>query len=210
MSRLVLASGDLDDTHAHAFVDADDHVDGCASCRALIVDALLGELAAPTAPVPAPPASDPFAPGRRIGRYVVRGRIGRGAMGVVYRADDLELDRPVALKRLSRPSAGGEATARLVREARAAAQLSHPNVVTVYEIGDAGGEPFIAMELVDGTSVSAWRRATRPGWREIVAVFAQAGRGLAAAHARGVVHRDFKPDNVLIDGAGRVRVADFG
>jgi serine/threonine protein kinase len=204
-----LVDGCLDETGALAFVAGEisaaaraaieDHVDTCAECRTLLATMLQSELA------------DPFAPGRRVGHYVVRERIGRGATGVVYRADDLELYRPVALKRLAGHSrADRDATARLVREARAAAQLSHPNVVTIYEVGDADGEAFIAMEFVDGVTLAAWRRAGVRRWRDVVDVFAQAGQGLAAAHANGLVHRDFKPDNVLIDPSGRARVADFG
>ncbi len=167
----------------------------------------------PTAPATGEPVSvataDEWPAGRAVGRYIVRGRIGRGGMGTVYRADDPDLGRAVALERLH-ASADADTRARLVREARAAAQLAHPNVVTVYEVGAEGGTPFIAMELVDGSTLTAWLAETRRPWREITAMLAQAGQGLAAAHARGLVHRDFKPDNVLVDRAGRARVADFG
>ncbi|HUJ61335.1 MAG TPA: protein kinase [Kofleriaceae bacterium] len=172
----------------------EEHVDDCDSCRQLLA-ALVRREAAPT-----------WAPGHAIGRYVVRGRIGRGGMGTVYRADDVELGRPVALKRLH---AGVIDERILMREARAAAQLQHPNVVTVHEVGDDAGAPFIVMELIEGTTLTSWLRDGRT-WREVVAVLAQAGRGLAAAHARGLVHRDFKPDNVLVDAAGHAKVADFG
>ena len=147
----------------------------------------------------------------RIGRYVVLGRQGAGAMGVVYRAYDEALDRKVALKLLRAPGADhSQARARLLREAKALAQLSHPNVVQVYDVGEWGGLDFIALEFVQGQTLRTWLSEQDRSWREILQVFAQAGRGLAAAHEAGLVHRDFKPENVLIDGHGRVFVADFG
>ena len=151
--------------------------------------------------------------GTHIGRYVILERIGSGGMGVVYAAHDPELDRRVALK-LLRPDRTGAAAeqhrVRLQREAQAVARLSHPNVVAVYDAGSLGKQVFVAMELVEGRTLRQWLGEGRRSWREIVEVFAAAGRGLAAAHAVGLAHRDFKPDNVLIGQDGRVRVVDFG
>jgi len=153
--------------------------------------------------------SERFAVGASVGRYEVVEFLGEGGMGVVYRARDPQLGRDVALK-VFRRSAGKSAQTRLLREAQALAQLSHPNVVSVHDVGSVEGAVFIAMELVDGVELKQWLRSDKRDWREIVRVFAAAGRGLAAAHARGLVHRDFKPANVIVGHDGRVRVLDFG
>jgi serine/threonine-protein kinase len=149
--------------------------------------------------------------GALVGRYLILGRLGSGGMGVVYSAYDPELDRKIALK-LLRPetAAGSNGRARLLREAQAMARLSHPNVVSVFDVGTFGEDVFVAMELVEGTTLKQWLKAQPRSIRDVLEVFLQAGRGLAAAHERGLVHRDFKPDNVIIDGQGRVRVLDFG
>jgi len=147
---------------------------------------------------------------QRVGRYMVLGVLGRGAMGTVLEAFDRTLDRRVAIKVLHRELATRH-RARLVREAQALAKLSHPHVVQVYEVGEADDQIFVAMELVRGRSLASWvQQAPRPSWRECVQVYLQAGEGLAAAHAEGLVHRDFKPGNAVIDDKGRVRVLDFG
>ena len=144
--------------------------------------------------------------GGQVGRYLVLGIIGRGAMGVVYRAHDPELDREVALK-LLRDSKADRQT-RLAREAQALARLNHPNVVTVHDVGTVEGRLYVAMELVRGTPLDDWQE-DRP-WREVVDTYVAAGRGLVAAHAQGLVHRDFKPDNVIVSEDGIPRVLDFG
>jgi hypothetical protein len=147
----------------------------------------------------------------KIGRFMVLRRVGEGGMGVVFAAYDEQLDRKVAIKLLrTDAAAGSEGRARLQREAQALARLSHPNVVGVFEVGTFEEQVFVAMEFVRGATARAWLSEARRSWRDIVDVYAQAGRGLAAAHAAGMVHRDFKPDNVLVGEDGRVRVADFG
>src|SRR3569833_2273347 len=130
-------------------------------------------------------------------------------MGVVFLAYDPELDRKVALKLLRLGKLGTTGMARLLREAQALARLSHPNVVPVYDVGTVDNQAFVAMEYVEGQTLKRWLKTPR-AWRDIVGVMRDAGRGLAAAHAAGLVHRDFKPDNVLIGADGRVRVVDFG
>ncbi len=145
--------------------------------------------------------------GLKLGRFTIVERIGSGAMGIVFRADDPGLGRQVALKLLHHPDA--TLTERLVREARSMAQVSHPNVVTVYDVGIADDSTYIAMELVSGMSLRQWQAIQRP-LAEVIEAYLAAGRGLAAAHAAGIVHRDFKPDNVLVGSDGRMRVTDFG
>lgn len=150
----------------------------------------------------------------RIGRYRLDRALGRGGMGIVYAAFDPQLGRNVALKVL-RPGARGkdpleERNARLLREARAMAQLAHPNVVSVFESGAEGDRVFVAMELIKGMTLKRWLAAESRSLPEILAVFVAAGRGLAAAHEAGLVHRDFKPDNVMVGPGTRVRVLDFG
>ncbi|MCB9701188.1 MAG: serine/threonine protein kinase [Myxococcales bacterium] len=143
----------------------------------------------------------------RVGRFALLERVGVGGMGVVYVAHDPDLDRRVALKLLRGDRRSP--SARLLREAQALARLSHPNVVAVHEVGVHEGEVFMAMEFIEGETLAAWLTTPRSP-AEILAAFVDAGRGLAAAHAAGLVHRDFKPSNVLVGGDGRVRVSDFG
>ncbi|MGB1277964.1 MAG: protein kinase domain-containing protein, partial [Nannocystaceae bacterium] len=146
---------------------------------------------------------------QKIGRFLVLRKLGAGGMGIVVEAYDPELNRKVAIK-LLRTQRARTSQARLLREAQAMARVSHPNVVHVYDVGLVDNQVFIAMELVDGHTLADWLADNARPWREVVSQFIEAGRGLAAAHAAGLVHRDFKPDNVLLAHDGRVRVADFG
>ncbi|MCX4241640.1 serine/threonine-protein kinase [Paraliomyxa miuraensis] len=143
----------------------------------------------------------------RVGPYRVHGRLGAGGVGVVYEAEDEALGRRVAVKVLADRSPASQA--RFRREARAMGRLNHPNVVSVYDVGEAEGQGYIAMELVRGRTLTEWLRDA-PAWSEVLAVLRQAGQGLVAAHEAGLAHRDFKPDNVLVGDDGRVRVLDFG
>ncbi|EDM76994.1 serine/threonine kinase family protein [Plesiocystis pacifica SIR-1] len=153
---------------------------------------------------------DEPAPAVKVGRFSIVRKLGAGGMGVVYMAYDEELDRRVAVKLLRSTDTDTIGRARMKREAQAMARLSHPNVVTVYEVDSHEGQLFVAMEYVEGDDLRGWLDAGARPWPEVVAVFCQAGRGLAAAHEAGLVHRDFKPDNVLVGRDGRARVADFG
>jgi Ser/Thr protein kinase RdoA (MazF antagonist) len=169
--------------------------------------ATISEPAQDAAPAPIP------LPGERLGRYIVLHTLGAGGMGTVVAAHDPELDRSVAIK-LVRDGFWTHATdvarAQLRREAQAMARLTHPNVVAVHDVGcSQDGHLFVAMQLVPGAPLDQWLRRAR-GWREVLRVMIGAGRGLAAAHAAGLVHRDVKPANILVDGEGTARIADFG
>ncbi len=152
--------------------------------------------------------------GDLVGRYVILSRLGAGAMGVVYAAYDPQLDRKIALK-LMLPSPGAPPRSerdrlRLLREAQALAKLNHPNVVSIHDVGALEDRIWIAMEFVDGVTLGEWATQRPRPWPEVLDVMHRAGRGLRAAHAAGILHRDFKPDNVMVDRDGRVRVMDFG
>ncbi|MCA9686296.1 MAG: serine/threonine protein kinase [Myxococcales bacterium] len=151
----------------------------------------------------------------QLGPFAVLRVLGRGGMGTVFAAYDERLDRRVAIKllhpRLQRDhEAEGLARERARREAQALARVSHPNIIEVFEVGEHLDRPFVAMEFIEGETLQAWLDARARSWQEVVEVFVAAGRGLAAAHRAGLIHRDFKPDNVLIGDDGRVRVMDFG
>ena len=158
---------------------------------------------------PLPVGSERDVSSRQIGRFTVLGLVGRGGLGEVYAAYDPELDRRVALKVLVHAD-DRSGLARLRREAMAMARLSHPNVARVFDVGTVDSRLFIAMEFIRGQSLRAWLAEHPRTWREVRDVFLAAGQGLAAAHREGIIHRDFKPDNVLIDEEGRARVVDFG
>src|SRR6185503_4117783 len=221
----------LDDNAASEFVSGalaasavtrvEAHLASCRDCRALVA-ALAGDEAdsnvvthkheklSEDSQVAKRPV---LSIGDRVSRYLVLSSIGAGGMGVVFAAYDPQLDRKVALK-LLRANLGAnakEARTRLKREAQAIAQLNHPNVVGVYDVGTTDdGDVYIAMEFVEGDTLTTWLKRWPRTWREILDVFHQAARGLMAAHSVGLLHRDFKPDNVLVGGDGRVRVTDFG
>ena len=152
-----------------------------------------------------------LARGTAVGRYLVIDVLGAGGMGVVYAAFDPELDRKVAIKLLQGKAEGGTDQAWLLREAQAMARLQHPNVIAVHDVGTLPGHRvFVAMEYIDGVTLRHWLKGQERPWREVLPVMLAAGAGLAAAHAAGLVHRDFKPDNVLVGSDRRVRVLDFG
>jgi tetratricopeptide (TPR) repeat protein/predicted Ser/Thr protein kinase len=155
-------------------------------------------------------ADEPLRRGAMIGRYLVLSRIGEGGMGVVYACYDDILDRKVAVKLLRGEITRDSAAALMQREAQALAKLNHPNVVAVHDVGALGERVYLAMEFVDGQTLGSWLKASRRGWREVLRVILAAGDGLAAAHAKGLIHRDIKPDNIMVGADGRVRVMDFG
>jgi tetratricopeptide (TPR) repeat protein/tRNA A-37 threonylcarbamoyl transferase component Bud32 len=178
------------------------------------------EEALTVAVVPRPRAGAPkrageFSRGALVDRYVVLELLGNGAMGSVYSAYDPQLDRRVAIKILHRwlqsEAKDNDFRARFVREAQTMGKLSHPNVVAVYDVGvTSEGWVYLAMEIVEGGTLAAWLKEKAPPWREVLRMLRQAGEGLAAAHRAGIIHRDFKLDNVLLGADGRPRVTDFG
>ncbi|MEM6993817.1 MAG: serine/threonine-protein kinase [Myxococcota bacterium] len=188
------------------------HVDGCDECRLLLAKLArtsLGDVAQSTGADGDPaPLGDYLPAGAMVDRYRVTRVLGSGGMGVVYEAEDTLLQRPVAIKVL-RTSVTDFAGPRLLSEARAMGRLAHPNVRAIFHVGAVDGRYYLAMERIDGDTLTAWLRE-RTTVTEIVDAFVAAGEGLVAAHAIGIVHRDFKPDNVLVEHGGRVVVCDFG
>ena len=192
------------------------HLDDCSACRSIVVHAVRagGTSHAHALAATEPAIADDILTPPFADRYDIKRELGRGGMGTVYEAIDLRLHRRVALKVLrfapEQAEQPAEAANRLVREARAMAVLSHRNVVTVYDVGFHDKQVFVAMELVDGHTLRAWRHTAARTTTEILRILYEAGNGLAAAHAAGLVHRDFKPDNVLVSRHGTARVTDFG
>jgi serine/threonine protein kinase len=180
------------------------HIDQCRSCYELVVHVVRAR-----SPERAADERDRLAPGTVVGRYVIERAVGAGAMGVVYAARDPRLGRLVALK-LVAASADRTTTDRMVREAQAMAQLSHPNVIAIFDVGTFSDDVFLAMEYLPGHTLRRWLAERGRTPRDIVTALVAAGRGLAAAHAVGIVHRDFKPENILVSERGRVCVTDFG
>jgi len=201
------------------------HVASCKACALKVQqarEALMGQRAPPASAAPLegplreeakPPPEAGLPRGTPVGRYFVLQEVGRGGMGVVYAAFDPELDRKVALKllRVRRGGRDADNQARLLREAQAMARISHPNVTAIHDAGTYGDRVFLAMELVQGgVTLRTWLKKKPRSWRETLNVMVEAGKGLAAAHRAGLVHRDFKLENVLVGRNGRVQVSDFG
>ena len=185
------------------------HLLDCDECRKLVI-ALARTLRSGSQgslPVEEPEA---LGPGAHVGRYRIEEVLGAGAMGMVYRAHDPELGRRVALKLVRAVGPVELQRALVLREAQALARLAHPNVVAVHDVAWLGERMCVAMELVEGGTLREWLRGAKRSSREILGVLLQAGRGLAAAHAAGLVHRDFKPENLMVGDDGRARVTDFG
>src|SRR5450755_1589269 len=179
------------------------HLVDCPACATLVA------VAAPPSRTGGQPGAP--APELAVGRYRLLQLVGRGGMGEVYAAYDPELDRRVAIKILRADARPDHIeAARLAREAQAVAKLSHPNVVAIYDVGSSAGRMFLAMELVEGETLAAWLAHHTRRTSEILSMFLMAGRGLCAAHRAGIVHRDFKPQNVMVARDGSARVMDFG
>lgn len=216
---------------AEALARVERHLDVCGTCAEIAATLLRGAAVATALPMDADlsvptlddvprldagashgPAST-LARGTMLGRYLILGELGAGGMGAVYCAYDPELDRKVAVKLIAPglpAHAANELRSRLLGEARTMARLNHPNLVAVYDVGRSADRLFVAMELVDGQTLAQWLTSEPRAWPDVLHAFMAAGRALAVAHAEGIVHRDFKPDNVFVGRDGRVRVGDFG
>jgi tetratricopeptide (TPR) repeat protein len=192
-----------------ALPEVEAHLRACSSCAERAATARANEISVLSKAVQ---REWRLPPGMVVAdRYLLLERLGAGGMGEVFTAYDPKLDRKVALKLLhpDEQQSAEKLQERLLHEAKALARLAHPNVVAVFDVGALDDQLFVTMELIDGRTLRSWA-ADQPGWRAILETYRQAGAGLAAAHALGIVHRDFKPDNVLIEKSGRVRVVDFG
>ncbi|WP_170135626.1 serine/threonine-protein kinase [Nannocystis exedens] len=187
-----------------AAVDA--HLEACTDCRVLVAGLARGQVGVRRE---GDRSADPMT-GVVIGRYTLADLLGSGGMGLVYRAHDPVLDRDVAVKLIHALDVRPADRERLLREARAMARLSHPNVLTVFDAGESGDELFVAMALVRGSTLREHCARKRPDWREVATLCLGAARGLAASHRAGVLHRDIKPDNILVGEDGSVQVTDFG
>lgn len=223
----VLAAWAAGDLAGGARAEVVRHVEGCSSCREAA--AILAQMESsdgarsPSAPPKHPPdaaddagsatnAAGPVplpGPGDRFGPFTIERVLGRGGMGVVLLARDTRLDREVALK-LAQDEGEGSGARRLRREAKTLAALRHPNLVAVHEVGEEAGRPWLAMELVRGQTLRAWVAAERPPWREVLSRCLEAASGVEALHAAGFLHRDLKPDNLMLSEDGRVLVVDLG
>src|SRR5690348_15641987 len=157
-----------------------------------------------------PPNPKPLGPGALVGSYRVEMLLGEGGMGTVYRAIDTKLNRPVAIKILSDDLADAAARRRFQREAQMASSLNHPHIVTVHDAGEFEGRQYLVTEFVDGGTLKDWARAQKRSWREVVELLIGVADGLATAHAAGILHRDVKPQNVLVTKSGYAKLADFG
>jgi tRNA A-37 threonylcarbamoyl transferase component Bud32 len=206
---VAMIEGDLDPAEREA-VDA--HIDTCPTCAALVIE--LAHVLTPGDPDAAPtPKVAPAQAGHAD--YTLGELLGHGGMGMVYAARHEALERRVAIKLLradmSDPDMRAVYTERLLREARVVASLSHPNIITIFDVGLwRADQVFLAMELIEGDTLRGWLKAEPRGWREVLGVYKQAAAGLSHAHQRGIIHRDVKPENMLIGRDGRVRVTDFG
>src|SRR5690242_17214448 len=148
--------------------------------------------------------------GHKLGQYEIASVLGEGGMGVVYRATDTKLNRPVAIKFLSDELADAAARRRFQREAQTASSLNHPHILTVYDIGEFEGRQYLVTEFIDGGTLKDWARAEKRTWKQIVELLTGVADGLAAAHAAGILHRDIKPANILVAKNGYAKLADFG
>jgi serine/threonine protein kinase len=156
------------------------------------------------------PDRNPLVPGTRIGVYRIESTLGHGGMGVVYRALDTRLNRPVAIKFLSDELATVAARRRFQREAQMASALNHPHILTVHDAAEFEGRQYLVTEFVDGGTLKDWSRAERRTWRQVVELLTGVADGLATAHAGGILHRDIKPQNILVAKNGYAKLADFG